>query len=56
VAFGRTIEKFEARHRWTFVLLTMAVVSFVVVILMTGNHLGAVYGTKLQQLEESSSP
>jgi hypothetical protein len=56
VAFARSLEKFESRHFWAFVILAIAIVGFAVVLYTAGNHLGNLVGPKLHDLEVSSSP
>ncbi len=56
VAFGRSIKRFESRHLWAFITLSLALSFFVFVLVLAGNSLGNTVGPKLQELEESSSP
>jgi hypothetical protein len=56
VAFMRSIERFETRHFWVFIILLFALIGFGVVLYTTGNHLGQVMGPTLRELELSSSP
>jgi hypothetical protein len=56
VAFARTIKKFESRHLWSFVALTVALLAFGIILFVAGNKLGDVFGDKLHELEISSSP
>ena len=56
VSFARTIKRFESRHLWSFIALTLALVTFGIVLFTTGDRIGAVVGPRLQELEVSSSP
>jgi hypothetical protein len=56
VSFARTIKKFESRHLWSFLALTVALVAFGIILLVAGHRLGDVVGDKLHELEISSSP
>ena len=55
-AFARSLEKFEKRHLRAFAVLIVVLIGFAVVLYLAGNHLGAVAGPTLQQLELDSSP
>lgn len=56
VGFAKSIRRFESRHLWMFFILLIALIGFGAVLLVAGNHLGDKYGSKLQELESSSSP
>ena len=56
VAFARTLERFEARHFWSFIVLLAVLAGFSVVLYTTGNRLGDVVGPRLNDLEAASSP
>ena len=56
VAFARSLERFESRHCWAFILLSVVLVSFGVVLIVAGEQLGDLVGPKLRELENSSSP
>jgi hypothetical protein len=55
-AYLRSLEHFEARHRWAFVTLVLALSGFSWAVLRAGSHLGTLVGPTLRALEESSSP
>src|SRR5216684_1845433 len=54
VAFARSLERFESRHCWAFILLSVVLVSFGVVLIVAGEQLGDLVGPKLRELENSS--
>lgn len=56
VGFARSIRRFESRHVWVFVILSIALITFGTVLFVAGNHLGSEYGPKLEKLESDSSP
>jgi len=56
VAFARSLERFEARHFWSFTVLLIALIGFGVVLLVAGKQLGEMVGSRLRELELSSSP
>jgi hypothetical protein len=56
IAFAPNLKRFESRHFWGFVVLVLAMVGFGFVLLISGNHLGAMVGPTLRDLESSSSP
>lgn len=56
VAYFTTIRKFEARHTWSLVLVTLAVLLFAVALLKAGNKVGDLVGERLEEMESSSSP
>ena len=55
-AYARSIEHFGARHRRAAVILVVALVGFGWVVYSAGLRLGDVYGPRLHELEEASSP
>ena len=55
-AYMRSIEHFEAHHRWASAVLLVALAGFVWVLYSAGLHLGDIYGPRLHELESSSSP
>jgi len=56
VAFATTIRRFETRHLWSFLALALMVAVFGYVLYTGGNRIGDVMGSKLEELEASSSP
>ena len=56
VSFAKSIRRFESRHVWGFVILTVSLVTFGIVLFIAGNRLGDKVGPKLQNLEDASSP
>lgn len=56
VGYARSIRRFEARHFWGFTLVALAVCGFAWAVWSAGTRLGATYGPKLRELEDSSSP
>jgi hypothetical protein len=55
-AYMRSMERFEAKHRWAAVVLLAALAGFGVVLYSAGTRLSDVYGPRLHELEVSSSP
>ena len=55
-AYLRSIEHFEAKHRWASLILFLALVGFAWVVVVAGNRLGDFFGPALRELESSSSP
>ena len=55
-AFGRSLEKLEARHFSAFAVLLVVLIGFAVVLYLAGNRLADVAAPTLQQLEVDSSP
>jgi hypothetical protein len=55
LAFARSLERFEARHRWAFAVLVLALIGFAVVLYVAGLHLAAMTGDKLRALEMSTT-
>ena len=56
VAFAPSLERLESRHFWGFFVLLLAVVSFGVVVVVAGGHVGNLVGPRLRELELNSSP
>jgi hypothetical protein len=56
VAFARSLEKFELRHFWAFIVLLVVLAGFGVVLYTASDHLGNLVGPALHNLEVSSSP
>jgi hypothetical protein len=56
VAFARSIERYESHHRWTCVMLAVALIGFAVVLYSAGQRIGYEMGPALRVLEEDSSP
>ena len=56
VAYAPSLKRLEARHFWGFLVLLLAVVSFALVVVVAGGHIGKVVGPKLRELELNSSP
>ncbi len=55
-SYMRSIERFEAHHKWASAILLVALAGFAWVLYSAGLHLGNVVGPKLLELEASSSP
>jgi hypothetical protein len=55
-AYMRSIEHWEKRHRRAAVVLVLALAGFGFVLYSAGTRLGDVYGPRLRELEDSSSP
>ena len=55
IAFARSIERYESRHRWTCVALAVALLGFSIVLYSAGRRIGTVMGPTLRQLEQDSS-
>ena len=56
IAFARSLKRFEARHRWSFIIMMIAIVGFGIALYSAGNRLGDVVGPALHDLEDASSP
>jgi len=56
VAYARSIEKFETRHKRVFLALGVALLAFVAVLYYASEYLGSVAGPHLRELEAASSP
>jgi len=56
IAYARSIEHFEARHKRAFLILGLALVAFAFVLYDAGLHIGNVAGPRLRDLELASSP
>lgn len=56
LAFARSLGRIEARHRWAFAVLVIAVAGFGLVLALAGHELGKIEGPKLRELEISSNP
>jgi len=56
IAFARSIERIEARHRWALAVLLVAIVGFGVALVLAGERIGTVAGPRLRELEISSNP
>jgi len=56
LAYARKLERFESHHRRVFIILTLVVLAFSVVIYQTGSRVGHLVGPELRELELSSSP
>jgi predicted PurR-regulated permease PerM len=56
IAYTPSLERLEKRHFRAFIALLLALVGFVYVIFWTGGYIGSLYGPKLRELEQSSSP
>jgi hypothetical protein len=56
LAYMRSIEHFEARHRWASVVLLLSIAGFCWALYAAGIRLDDVYGPRLHELELSSSP
>ncbi|MGA2690811.1 MAG: hypothetical protein ABSF76_00475 [Opitutaceae bacterium] len=55
-SYMRSLERFEARHRWASAVLLVALAGFCWVVYSAGLRLGDVVGPRLHELEASSSP
>jgi hypothetical protein len=55
-AYMKSIEHFEAHHRWASVVLLLALAGFAWVVYAAGLRLGDLVGPRLLDLESSSSP
>lgn len=56
IAYAPSLERCEQKHFRAFVALLVALVGFVYVIFSTGSYIGNLYGPRLRELEQSSSP
>jgi hypothetical protein len=56
LAFGRSIVRVEARHRWALFIIVFAIVGFGVVLVVAGKEIGKIEGPRLRELEVSSTP
>ena len=56
VAFAPSLKRFESHHFWGFFVLLLAVAGFGVVVVIAGEHIGALVGPSLRELELNSSP
>ena len=56
IAFATTIKRFEAKHIWAFISLTIALIIFAFILIAAGDKLGDIVGPELHDLEVSSSP
>ena len=56
IAFARSLERFEARHFWAFIVLLTVLAGFGVVLYTTSDRLGDMVGPTLHDLEAASSP
>jgi hypothetical protein len=56
VAFARSLERYEARHFWSSLILLIVLAGFAIALYTAGIHLGDVVGPKLHDLEAASSP
>jgi hypothetical protein len=56
ISYGRSIEKFEARHRRACIALGVALLAFVAVLYYASEYLGNVAAPRLHELELASSP
>ena len=56
VGFAKSIRRFESRHLWMFIILSLALAGFGTALFFAGNRIGHEYGPKLQELESASSP
>jgi hypothetical protein len=55
-AYMRSIERFEARHRWVALVLLLALGGFGWVVYSAGLSLGDLVGPRLRDLEAAASP
>ena len=56
IAYAPSLERLEQKHMREFVAVLVALAGFVYVIFWTGGYIGNLYGSKLRELEFSSSP
>ena len=56
IAYARSIETFEARHKRAFILLGAALLAFAAVLYDASVHIGNLAGPRLRELELASSP
>ncbi|HET7756777.1 MAG TPA: hypothetical protein VFK87_05940 [Steroidobacteraceae bacterium] len=56
VAYARSIETFEARHRRASIALALALLVFALVLYDASLHVGTLEGPRLRELELASSP
>ena len=56
LAYARSIEKFEARHKRAFIAIGVALLAFAAVLYDASVYLGNVAGPRLRELELASSP
>jgi hypothetical protein len=56
IAYARSIETFEARHKRAFIVLGVALLAFAAVLYYASLQLGDVAGPRLRELELASSP
>jgi hypothetical protein len=56
VAFACSLRRFEKRHFWSFIILSIVLAGFAVTIYTAGCRLGDTVGDTLHQLESDSSP
>jgi hypothetical protein len=56
IAYARSIESFEARHRRATIALVIALIVFGVVLYDASMHIGTLAGPRLRELELASSP
>ncbi len=54
--YVRSIERFEAHHRWAGIALLVAMAAFCWVVYSAGLRLGDLVGPRLHALEQSASP
>jgi len=56
IAFGTSIRRWEKKHFWLFLVVTVVMIGFGVVIYSAGLRLGDTMGQTLHDLEAASSP
>lgn len=56
IAYAPSLERCEKRHFRAFIALLIALAGFIFVIFWTGGYIGNLYGPKLRELEQASSP
>jgi hypothetical protein len=56
VGFAQSLERFEKHHLWLSIILGLALIGFGVVLFSANHQLHEIVGTKLHELEISSSP
>ena len=56
IAFAPSIRRFEMSHFWSFIVVTLFVVGFAYVLILTGGRLGNEMGPHLREIELNSSP
>jgi hypothetical protein len=56
VAFAHSLRRYERKHFWAFIVLSVVVLGFAIVLFAAGNRLSHTFGQTLRDLESDSSP